>query len=125
MQQRETSRIPLAVKLAYTAFLCVLVPFYWVNYGPANFLYFCDVALFMTLVAVWRESSLLASAPTVGILIPQLLWMVDFLANLFGYPITGMTNYMFDTANPLFNRGLSFFHFWLPILLVWLVYRLG
>ena len=43
--------IPLAVKVLYTAFLAVLVPIYWKDYGPVNFLYFCDVALFFTLAA--------------------------------------------------------------------------
>jgi hypothetical protein len=39
------SRIPLWLKIAYTAFLAVMIPAYWINYGPVNFLYFCDVAL--------------------------------------------------------------------------------
>ena len=34
--------IPLWLKLAYTAFMAVLVPLYLRNYGPTNFLYFCD-----------------------------------------------------------------------------------
>ena len=45
-------RIPLWLKIAYTAFLAVMVPVYWANYGPTNFLYFCDVALLLTLVGV-------------------------------------------------------------------------
>ena len=57
----RSPRIPLWVKLLYTAFLCVLVPYYWSAYGPTNFLYYCDVALFMTLAALWTESALLAS----------------------------------------------------------------
>ncbi|MFO0925455.1 MAG: hypothetical protein U0736_00220 [Gemmataceae bacterium] len=32
---------------------------------------------------------------------------------------------MFDASLPLITRGLSFFHFWLPFLLVYLVWRLG
>ena len=44
-------------------FVAVLVPVYLRDYGPTNFLYFCDVALLMTLVAIWTESSLWASAP--------------------------------------------------------------
>ena len=36
-----------------------------------------------------------------------------------------MTTYMFDPAIPLFVRGLSPFHGWLPFLLLWLVARLG
>ncbi len=117
-------RIPVWVKLFYTAFVCVLVPVYWRDYGPTNFLYFCDVAVFFTLAAVWTECSLLASMPAVGILAPQLLWMVDFLAECVGLSMTGMTGYMFDEKIPFFTRALSFFHFWLPILIVWLVWRL-
>ena len=90
-----------------------------------NFLYFCDVALLMTLVAVWCESALLVSMPAVGILLPQLLWQVDFPGQLFGLALTGMTEYMFDPHNTLFTRGLSFFHFWLPIMLIWLIRLLG
>jgi hypothetical protein len=115
------------VKVLYSAFVAVLVPVYWTSYGPENFLYFCDIALLITVPALWRESALLASAPTVGILIPQILWMVDFLGNVFGLRLTGMTDYMFrfDNAYEFFTRFLSFFHFWLPILLVWMVFRLG
>lgn len=118
-------RLPLWAKLLYTAFVAVLVPYYWVSYGPTNFLYFCDVALLMTLAAFWLESALLASMPAVGILLPQALWCVDFLAEMVGLHVTGMTGYMFNAELPLFTRGLSFFHFWLPFLLVWLVWRLG
>jgi hypothetical protein len=118
-------RIPLSVKLLYTAFVAVLVPYYWHQYGPTNFLYFCDVALFMALVGLWRESPLWASMPAVGILLPQTLWCVDFLGSVIGLPVTGMTAYMFDPQLSLLARGLSFFHFWLPFLLLWMVWRLG
>jgi hypothetical protein len=118
-------RIPLWVKLAYTAFVCVLVPVYWRDYGPTNFLYYCDVALLMTVVAVWAERSIWAAMPAVGILIPQALWQVDFLASAVGLRLTGMTAYMFDANIPLFTRALSFFHFWLPLFLLWVLARLG
>lgn len=120
-----TNRIPLWVKLVYTAFVAVLVPYYWAAYGPTNFLYFCDMALLITLAAMWLESPLLASMPAVGILVPQALWCVDFLGEVVGLRVTGMTTYMFSPQLSLFTRGLSFFHFWLPFLLVWLVWRLG
>jgi len=118
-------RIPLWLKISYTAFLAVLIPVYWANYGPTNFLYFCDVALLLTLVGIWKEDSLLVSLPAVGILIPQALWCVDFLVQLCGGKLTGMTGYMFDGNRSVFLRGLSFFHGWLPFLLFYLVRRLG
>ncbi len=117
--------IPLWVKLLYTAFMLVLVPVYLWHYGPTNFLYFCDVALLLTLVALWRESALLASIAAVGIVIPQVFWCVDFLFQLCGMKLSGMTAYMFDAQKPLYLRGLSLFHGWLPFLLLWLVRRLG
>lgn len=120
-----TGRIPLAAKLAFTLFMAVLVPFYLKAYGPTNFLYFCDVAMFLTLAAVWTESPLLASIPAVGIVVPQTLWVLDFAAGLFGSHPIGMTDYMFRDSIPLFARGLSLFHGWLPFLLLWLVARLG
>jgi hypothetical protein len=118
-------RIPLWLKISYTAFLAVLIPVYWFHYGPTNFLYFCDVALLLTLVGIWRENALLVSLPAVGILLPQALWCTDFLAQLFGGKITGMTGYMFDENRSLFLRGLSLFHGWLPFLLIYLVRKLG
>jgi hypothetical protein len=118
-------RLPLGLKLAYTAFMAVLVPVYWANYGPTNFLYFCDMALIVTLIGLWLESPLLISMPTVGILMPQILWTADLGLNLFGVHLTGMTDYMFNAQSPLLLRGLSLFHGWLPFLLLYLVGLLG
>src|SRR5712692_8057698 len=124
-QKYFSARIPLWVKLLYSLFVLVLVPHYLRAYGPTNFLYFCDAALLLTFVAIWFENALLVSATAVGILLPQLLWMLDFLGSSIGLPITGMTAYMFNDAFPLFARFLSFFHFWLPLFLVCLLTRLG
>jgi hypothetical protein len=117
--------LPLALKIAYSAFMAVLIPVYWYWYGPTNFLYFCDVALILTLVGIWRESRLLISMCAVGIILPQLLWVLDFLGTFLGYPITGMTAYMSVPTSSLFLRGLSFFHGWIPFLLLYLVAKLG
>jgi len=119
------NRLPLAFKLAYTAFMAVLIPVYWYYYGPTNFLYFCDMALIISLVGIWLESPLLVSMCAVGILIPQAYWVIDFTANLFGVSLTGMTNYMFNPNTSLFLRGLSLFHGWLPFMLAYLVWKLG
>jgi hypothetical protein len=62
---------------------------------------------------------------TVGILIPQVFWCVDFACELLGVPLSGMTAYMFNQNNPAFLRGLSLFHGWLPFLLLFLTWRLG
>src|SRR5262249_6867588 len=86
--------VPLWLKLAYTAFMAVLVPVYLRNYGPTNFLYFCDVALIITLVGIWIESPLLVSMCAVGIIASQTLSVIDFLSNLIGHPLTGHRLYV-------------------------------
>jgi hypothetical protein len=119
-------RVPVWLKWAFTAFMMVLVPVYWVNYGPTNFLYFCDASLFLTLYAIWMDAPLPASMAAVGILVPQFFWCLDFGAQLLGFHHGGMTGYMFDAKDhPLYLRGLSLFHGWLPFLLCYLVCRLG
>jgi hypothetical protein len=121
----QKQRVPLVLKLAYTAFMAVLVPVYWYDYGPTNFLYFCDAALVLTLIAIWPENTLLISMCAIGILLPQTFWVVDFLVGTTGHSLTGMTDYMFEPDHPLFLRWLSFFHHWLPFLLVYLVWKIG
>ena len=121
----QPHKIPMAAKVAVTVFLAVLVPVYWHAYGPTNFLWFCDAALIITVAGMWWESSLLMSMCAVGILLPQCLWLADFGSQLLGYRLLGLTSYMFDAHLPLFTRGLSLFHGWLPLLLVWLLRRVG
>lgn len=118
-------RLPLGAKTAATAFLAVMVPVYCHTYGPTNFLWFCDTALLLTVMGMWLESRLLISMCAVGILLPQALWLVDFGTQLVGLKLLGLTSYMFDSHLAYFTRGLSLFHGWLPILLVWLLTRLG
>src|SRR5260370_9755835 len=75
-------RLPLAVKALYTAFLAVLIPYYLGFYGPANFLWICDIALLLTAAALWLESRFLASMPFGAVLLPPLILLADFLARL-------------------------------------------
>lgn len=119
-------QIHLAIKLAYTLCLLVLVPVYWAHYGPKNFLWFSDIALLTTGAALWLESPLLASMMMLAVLLPELAWNLDFFGRLLtGRPMFGMSAYMFDAATPRYLRALSLFHVPLPAGLVWLVARLG
>ena len=122
----EAGVISLWVKVAYTVFLCVLIPAYVIRYGFANFLWFSDIALLTAAVALWLESRLLASMMAVAVLLPEAVWNVSFFGRLLtGVRITGLADYMFDPKKSLFIRGLSLFHVILPPLLVWMVARLG
>ena len=118
--------IPLWLKIAYTLFVCLIVPIYWRRYGPVNFLWFSDIALLTTVFALWLESPLLASTMALAVTLPELAWSLDFFfQRISGRSAIGLSAYMFDPAIPLNLRALSLFHLGLPVLLVWMVYRLG
>ena len=53
------------------------------------------------------------------------MWVVDFLVNLGGFSLTGMTDYMFQSNHSLSLRLLSLFHGWMPFLLLYLVWKIG
>lgn len=121
----KAAGIPLWLKLACTAWTIVLVVVYWSVYGPTNFLFFCDVALFSALIGMWTGNKLLVSAPAVGIVLPQLIWVADVACECAGFKLLGMTSYMFNPDTPLAPRLLSLFHGWLPFVLLYGVYRMG
>jgi hypothetical protein len=119
-------RLPLWLKIAYTLFLVVWVPAYWHTYGWQNFLWICDLANFVVAAALWLESPLLVASQAVSVLVIQTLWMIDVLTRLVvGFHPIGGTEYMFDQAKPLEIRLLSLFHAFMPVLLLWLIWRLG
>ena len=118
--------LPLWLKLAYTALAAAVLIVYWFRYGPANYLWLSDVALILLVPALWLESALLTSVVAVGTLALELFWVVDLLARLlFGHRSRGLTGYMFDTALPLWLRGVSLFHLVLPALTIWMLFALG
>lgn len=118
--------MPRWLVVAYTAWMAVWVPTIWIHDGVGNFLWLCDVANFVVLIALWRGSALLFSSQAVGLAIIQTVWMVDFFGRLlFGVHPIGGTQYMFEAAKPLWLRSMSLFHVWMPLLLLWALLRLG
>lgn len=118
--------IPLGLKVIYALFVCALVPIYWRQYGPANFLWFSDIALLVLVPALWLENALLVSMLAISVVFFEAVWIVDFFFRLAtGKSLIGLSAYMFDLKVPLFIRGLSCFHIVLPLLLLWMLYRLG
>jgi hypothetical protein len=89
-------------------------------------LWFCDIALLGSVVALWTRSSLVASTQAISVMLFDTLWSIDFLGSLFaGQSILGLSAFMFDSDYPIELRVLSLFHLWLPWLLLWMVFRFG
>src|SRR5947207_3596146 len=107
-------KIPVPLKAAQTTFVALLIPVYWRQYGPANFLWFSDVALLTSVPALWLESPLLASTQAVGAFVPESMWAIDYGLGLFaGRTPIDIATYMFDRRIPRFVRALTLFHLWL------------
>jgi len=129
MKSRSRSpSLPLWLKLVSSAWLVVLVPVYWMEHGPANFLWLSDIALLVTVLALWLENRFLVSMMAVGVLLPEIFWNLDFFTRLLaGHDVLGLdaTAYMFSPQIPWLTRGLSLFHVFLPALLIFALLRLG
>lgn len=118
--------IPLWVKIAYTVGALAILVIYWFRLGWQNYLWFSDIALIVTIPALWLESGFLASMMAVGVLLPETVWNVSFFGRLLtGRRLSGLTDYMFDPDFPVRIKALSLFHVPLPIVLFWLVMELG
>lgn len=119
-------QIDLWIKIVYSLFVCILIPIYWKHWGPANFLWFSDIALIVNVPALWLENSLLASMMAVGVLLPEIYWNFELLMRILtGKKFTDLTGYMFDEKRPLFLRLLSLFHVILPPVLILMLIELG
>lgn len=118
--------IPAWFKLAYTAFVLYVGVIWLKHYGWKNFLWFSDIAFIGAVPAMWLEHAALSSVLAVAVLLPEILWNVDYAGRLIlRRRITGLTDYMFESERPLLLRGLSLFHVPLPLVLIWLLAAYG
>lgn len=123
---RVNARLPLWLKIVWTAFVVLWAPIYLRQYGAQNFLYFCDIGNLLIAVALWSESRLIFSWQAVALLVFQTLYALDYLgALLLGKHAIGGTEYMFDPSVPLLVRALGLYHVVVPPLLVWAIHRVG
>lgn len=108
--------------MAYTVMVVVIVPIYWREHGPSNFLWLSDIALLSMVPALWFENKLIPSMMLIGVVPLEGLWNIDFICA--GHCLE-LAKYMFDPEMPLYLRGLSLFHIPMPIVIIYTVYKLG
>lgn len=121
-------RVPLWLKAGWTVWVAVWVPLYWDCYGPSTFLWFCDFANLVLLVALWLESPLLLSWQAVSVLLFQVAFSVDLLGRVVvRRHLIGGTEWLFDDPRiPLYIKLLSVgMHLATPPLLIWGLRRMG
>lgn len=118
--------IPEWFKILYALAVLAFMVVYWQRYGPRNFLWFSDIALIGAVPAMWLESPLISGTLACMVLLPEVLWNVDYLLRIvLKRRITGLTEYMFDPSIPRWLRAISLFHVPLPLVMIWLVVAYG
>ena len=75
--QYRVMRIPLWLKVFWTAWVLVWAPAYVREYGPQNFLFFCDIGNVLIGIGLWLESPLIFSWAACGLLLFQALYTID------------------------------------------------
>lgn len=106
--------------------LAVYLPSYAIAYGWANFLFLCNLGVMITAAALWFGSGRWLSAQAIAALPIGTVWALDFSVGLaIGQSPFGFTAYMWDPRYPLFTRALSLYHLAWPLLLLWLLARIG
>ena len=122
----DQTPIPRWLQWAALVWMLIWFPIYWRTWGASNFVHLCDVAVILTAIGIWTNSGLLISSQAVSALLVDMAWALDAGWRLFtGHNLIGGTEYLFDASQPLWIRLLSLYHLVLPVLLLWLLYRLG
>ena len=118
--------IPVWFKVAYTLATLGIVAVWLRHYGPRNLLWHSDIALIGAIPALWLEDARIGSVLAVAVLLPELLWNLDFVLRILTRRRwTGLTDYMFEAERPLILRALSLFHVPLPLVMIWLLHAYG
>lgn len=118
--------VPLWLKLAFSAFVLAWAPLVVAIQGWQNLLWLCDLANFVALAGLWRESRLLLSSQLVATLLIGIAWTLDLASALaIGVHPFAATAYMLDPQVPLALRLPSLFHVAVPLMLLFAVARLG
>lgn len=106
--------------------LLIYLPMYHVAYGALNFLFLCNIGVILTAIGLIVRSRLLLSSQAVAAPVIALAWALDAVWKLAtGDFLYGGTAYMWDPAFPLPARFLSLYHLAWPLLLWWMLRRIG
>lgn len=118
---RSRQARPAAVVM--TIWMLFWVPVMLSTYGPQNFLWLCNFALFLILFALWTGNRLILSSQAGTVMLIGIIWAGEILLGLATQGRLALgTSYMWNPDIPLIARLVSVYHVVVP-LLVYLVLR--
>lgn len=82
-------------------------------FGSFNFLWFCKISFFLLgMACITKDSRYILTFLAVGI-IPETIWMFDFLMRIFNIKFIGATSFMFEYGQTPLQFALNLFHLFL------------
>lgn len=125
-RSRRTSQLPLGLKISYTVWVIAWIVLYKQFVGWNHYLWLCHLGNIILAIGLWTENPLILSWQALALLIPDLIWTLDFLIGLTtGQTPLGSAWYMFHPAFPRLQKALALFHLFLPLLLTYCLVRFG
>lgn len=122
----EPTGLPSWLRAAVVAWCIFWFAAYYEYFGWQFVLWFCCMANMYVMVGCITNKALWFSLAAIAALGVQALYTLDFAALcILGESPTGATAYMLDENRPLWLRGLSLFHVWMPALMVFAIHKLG
>jgi len=121
-----SAKYPQWMRWITLAWFALWFPMYWRTWGAANFVHLCDVAVILTSIGMWTNSSLLISSQAVGAFVVDVAWAADATSRIvLGHALFPGNEYLTNPHYPLWIRSLTIFHLVMPALLLWGIYRMG
>lgn len=109
-----------------TAWMAVWVPIVLWVYGPQNFLWLCNAAMFLIVYALWAGDRLVLSSQAGTVVLIGAVWTLDLVLGLATQGHTALvTAYMWNPEIALAARAVSVYHVFLPALVIWALARCG
>jgi hypothetical protein len=120
-------RVPHWLKVGYTLWVIVWMILYAKFVTWQHYLWMCHLGNVLIVIGLWTESGLLLSWQALALLIPDIIWTIDFWIGVAtGHTPFGSAWNVFATETfPPLQRALSLFHLFLPWLLIWCLWRFG
>lgn len=126
LPHRAHRSIPLWFKLGFTLWVIVWAVLYKQFVGWQHYLWMCHLGNVIIAIGLWLENPLLLSWQALALLIPDLIWSVDFITGwMIGTTPLGSAWYMFHPDFPTLQKGLALFHLFLPAVLIACLVRFG
>ncbi|MFW6025143.1 MAG: hypothetical protein ACOCRX_02265 [Candidatus Woesearchaeota archaeon] len=116
---------PFWLKLLYSVFFFTTIYANISYYGVSSFLWLCHFALVLLFFGMWFENKMILSMMALTSIPFYISWSVLFIIDILTDISFESIAYMFEPSLPTLLRGVSLFHIFLPIFILFILFEIG